>query len=153
MMNKKKLGIAAILISLVTAGAVGVASAQGSDQSAGRAERKAEMLKKFDTNGDGVLDASEKQAMRVAMKEKREARKAEMLAKYDTNKDGKLDASERAVMKDDLFTQRFAKLDKDGDGKLSLDEFKAGMKERGFRFARGGHRHGHRFARKLDETK
>jgi Ca2+-binding EF-hand superfamily protein len=152
MMNKKKLGIAAILISLVTAGAVGVASAQGSDRDA-RADRKAELLKKFDTNGDGVLDASEKQAMRVAMKEKREARKAEMLAKYDTNKDGKLDASERAVMRDDLAAKEFAKLDKDGDGKLSLDEFKAGMKERGFAFGRFGHRHGHRFARKANETK
>jgi Ca2+-binding EF-hand superfamily protein len=152
MMNKKKLGIAAILISLVTAGAVGVASAQGSDEG-GRADRKAEMLKKFDTNGDGVLDASEKQAMRVAMKEKREARKAEMLAKYDTNKDGKLDASERAVMRDDLAAKEFAKLDKDGDGKLSLDEFKAARQERGFGFGGFGHRHGHRFARKNNETK
>jgi hypothetical protein len=127
MTNKKKLGIVAILISLITAGAVGVASAHGSD-------------------GDANAD-------RTARKEKWEARKAEMLAKYDLNKDGKLDASEKAAMRDDLLTQQFAKLDTNGDGKLSLDEFKAGMKARGFRFGRMGHRHGHRSERKLDETK
>ena len=63
-------------------------------------------------------------AMKEAWKAKREARKAELLAKYDTNKDGKLDAQERAVMRDEMLTARFEKMDVNKDGQISLTEFK-----------------------------
>jgi Ca2+-binding EF-hand superfamily protein len=142
--TKKKLGLAAVLVTLVTGGVIGVASADGAGPSADRDARKAEILQKFDANHDGVLDAGEKQAMHDAMKAKREEKKQEMLAKYDTNKDGTLDEQERQVMRDDLIAQRFAKLDTDGDGKLSLAEFKAGAEQRGF----GHHGFGHRFGRR-----
>src|SRR5262249_11154290 len=103
----KKLGIAAVLVALCTAGA-GVALANG-DHDGG--PRKAELLQKFDTNHDGKLDESEKQAMRAAFAAEAQARKQEMLAKYDTNHDGKLDDAERQAMRHDLAAQRFAKLD------------------------------------------
>ena len=72
----------------------------------------------------------------------RAERKAQMLAKYDTNKDGKLDSTERAVMRDEMAVMRFKKLDLDGDGKVTLDEFKQAKAQ--LRHGRAGlHRHHH----------
>ncbi|HTN13254.1 MAG TPA: EF-hand domain-containing protein [Sphingomonadaceae bacterium] len=45
----------------------------------------------------------------------------EMFAQLDTNKDGKLDAKDREARE----AERFAQLDKDGNGSLSLQEFSA----------------------------
>jgi Ca2+-binding EF-hand superfamily protein len=66
-------------------------------------------------------------------------RHAKLLEKFDANKDGKLEPAERVVMRDELAAKAFARLDKNGDGRLSLDEFKAGRmhKHRG-RMHRGG---------------
>lgn len=57
-----------------------------------------EVLKKYDKNGDGKLDESERQAMREDLKKDR-------LKKYDKNGDGKLDEQERAAMREDLKKQ------------------------------------------------
>ena len=115
MTKTKKLGLAAMLVAICTAGVVGVASAN---------------------NGSDDHDAQ-----RTEMKAKWEARKQEMLAKYDTNKDGKLDASERAVMREDLTVKAFEKMDTNKDGQISLDEFKAARgKLGGMRHARHFHR-------------
>jgi Ca2+-binding EF-hand superfamily protein len=65
----------------------------------------------------------------------RAAKKAEMLAKYDTNKNGVLDPAEKEAMHEARAEEMFKKLDKDGDGKLSLAEFKAA---KGMRQGRGG---------------
>lgn len=53
----------------------------------------------------------------------RGARRAAMLEKYDANKDGALDDAERAVMKKERMAARFAELDTNRDGVLSVDEF------------------------------
>jgi len=129
MLTKLKLALA--LAVPLAAGATTYAVADNQDH-------KAQMLQKFDTNGDGVLDDAERAQMKATFQAKRAEHKAAMLAKYDTNKDGKLEKTERIAMRDDLATQRFQKLDKNGDGQLSLDEYKAGA-----RF--GHHRHGRRF--------
>lgn len=65
-----------------------------------------------------------------------EAKKAEMLQKFDSNKDGKLDEKERTAMHDEMVLTRFKTLDTDGNGVLSLAEFKTG-KQLG-KHARGG---------------
>lgn len=100
----------------------------------------AEMIEKFDSNQDGTLDESERQAAREAMREIRKKRRAEMLEKYDSDNDGKLSKDERKAMLLDRF-------DADGDGVLN-DSEKQNAKEaarrmRGFRTGgreRGGPR-------------
>jgi Ca2+-binding EF-hand superfamily protein len=87
----------------------------------------AQMLKRFDANGDGVLERAE---LPEAMKER--------FAQMDANKDGKLDREELAKM-----AQRFGApappegaggdmlfrlLDADGDGKLSKEELQNAAK-------------------------
>ncbi len=67
------------------------------------------VLKKYDKNGDGKLDESERAAMH-----------ADQLKKYDKNGDGKLDESERAAMREDMKKQ--AKEHKDADKKSAHAE-------------------------------
>lgn len=128
MLTKLKVALA------LTAGLLGVgATIAAADAGAGRGA----FMNKYDTNGDGVLSDSEKAQMRADFEAKHAAMKAKMLAKYDLNKDGKLDAAERKLMKEDRLETRFKKLDTNGDGQISVEEFKAGSK-----LARhGGHRH------------
>jgi EF hand len=123
----KMTALAALVASL---GVTGVALAnEGEGPSSGG--RKAAILAKFDTNHDGKLDDNEKAAMREAFKEKRQERRAELVARFDTNKDGKLEPEERQAMRATLTSERFAKLDTNHDGVISLAEFQAGA----------GHRH------------
>lgn len=58
-------------------------------------EKKAELLKKFDKDGDGILSASEQAEMKKAMWEER------ALKKYDKDGDGKLSDEERAEAEKD----------------------------------------------------
>ena len=62
------------------------------------------VLKKYDANKDGTLDATEQAAWQADKEKQRAARvaqRAEDLARYDTDKDGKLEKDERAAMKAD----------------------------------------------------
>jgi EF-hand domain pair len=133
MFSKLKLIIAASALCVAAAG--GLALAKGHDPA-----RKAAMMQKFDANGDGALDDAERAQMKQAFAAKHAARKAARIARFDANKDGALSPAERAAMKDQRASEKFAKLDTNGDGKISLDEFKAG---RAFGHGRhGGGRHG-----------
>jgi Ca2+-binding EF-hand superfamily protein len=107
-------------------------------------------MKRFDKDGDGLLDDAERAAAKAAMKNeppaasgvgvtsskpKRgdpDAMRGRMLEMFDTNKDGKLDDAERTeakkagaerggAMRDEL-VKRF---DKNGNGKLDGDEREA----------------------------
>ena len=114
---KKLLMIAAALAALTS-----VALAGGGHGKKGA--HKARMLQKYDANGDGQLDATEKQQLKAD----RQARRAAMLQKYDANGDGQLDATERQQKREDRAAARFQKLDANGDGVLSKAEFTAGAK-------------------------
>jgi hypothetical protein len=63
------------------------ASAQKQEWQAKRAERKAEMLAKYDTNKDGKLDPQERAVMR-------DAKATERFQKMDTDNDGKISLDE-----------------------------------------------------------
>ncbi len=133
MLTKIKLALVASL-SLLT-GAAGIAAAHGGGDGGGTGNHKAELLAKYDANGDGKLDDAEKAKMKADFQAKRAVRKAERLAKFDTNKDGKLEPAERQAMRAERSAERFAKLDTNGDGMLSKDEFAAGAEMHGH----GGH--------------
>ncbi len=140
-----KLKLALMISAPLVAGSTAVALAHGSHD-------KAELLQKYDTNKDGKLDDSERAQMKADFQAKREAEKAAMLQKYDTNKDGKLDDTERAAMRSDKLTERFKQLDTNGDGVISLDEFKAQKPMGGhFRHGRRGNTGGHMRSRKLSQ--
>jgi hypothetical protein len=137
MLTKLKLALA--LSASLVAGVAGFAAANTGSSAAADANGgawKAKMLQKYDTNGDGKLDDTERAAMRADRQAKREARKEKMLQKFDTNGDGKLEPSERAAMQEERAEKRFTKLDANGDGVISKDEFKAG-------FAKGKMHRGH----------
>jgi Ca2+-binding EF-hand superfamily protein len=101
-------------------------------------QRQAEILKRFDKNGDGKLDEDEKAAAKEANRDETNGRQAKArerlgkraLEKFDKNNDGKLDEAERAEMAKAIETDpRLVKrFDKDGDGKLN-DAEKAAARE------------------------
>jgi Ca2+-binding EF-hand superfamily protein len=98
------------------------------------------MIEQFDANRDGKLDDAERARLRAARQARHAQRKGELLAKFDANKDGRLDDAERAGIRAERAAARFAALDANHDGKLTLDEFKLGQD----RHARGHGRYGRR---------
>ncbi|MBK9034739.1 MAG: EF-hand domain-containing protein [Myxococcales bacterium] len=124
-LTKTKLGLVAVLSAALIAGATGLALANGRG-GPDRAAKRAEMMKRADTNGDGKIDDAERAAMRATMQAQHEAQRKAMLAKYDANKDGKLDDAEHTAIRNDRAAERFKALDTNHDGALSLAEFQAG---------------------------
>jgi hypothetical protein len=78
-------------------------------------EHMQKFMGKADTNGDGVLSIDELKAGEAKMR-------AERMAKLDTNGDGTVSPEERKAAFEKFAQERFAKLDKNGDGALTKDE-------------------------------
>lgn len=94
---------------------------------------------KWDANGDGSVSTEEKAQHRADMKAKRAEMRQQMLQKFDANRNGSLEDAERTAMRDEMTTQAFKRLDKDGNGAITLDEFKQAKGKRFFKGHRGGH--------------
>src|SRR5580692_9051528 len=88
MLTKLKLALA-LSATLIT-GAVGIAAAQSGPDNNGPVRQA--ILQKYDTNGDGVLDANERAAMRADCA-------AKQFAKMDTNGDGQVTLAEFQAFK------------------------------------------------------
>jgi Ca2+-binding EF-hand superfamily protein len=71
----------------------------------------AEMVKKFDANGDGKLQVAELPE-----------RMQKFLGKADADSDGSLTVAELTAARETFVKEHFAQTDKNGDGALTLDE-------------------------------
>ena len=101
-------------------------------------KHREELLKKFDKDGDGKLSDAEKEAMKAAAKEKaaehakkkEEREKMNLLKGGKDKKSAKLDGKKGEKGKHhghlDL-AKHFAEIDKNGDGKITEEEFKAAV--------------------------
>jgi hypothetical protein len=97
---------------------------------------------KADADGDGVITRAEMQAHSAAM-----------FARMDANSDGKLDQTDRDARRAERRTKMFDKLDADGNGSISRDEFMAFEREgkRGHRMGKHdgeGHGKHHRWGKR-----
>jgi len=101
-------------LSVITLGValIGAVALQAEDtevkapKKAPRSISRTQMLEKYDTNKNGVLDPEEKAVIRKEGEARREAAQKESLKKYDKNGDGKLDQEERAAMREDIRSKR-----------------------------------------------
>ena len=78
-------------------------------------EHMQQFMGKADSNGDGVITVDE-------LKAGEEKMRAEHLAKLDTDKDGKVSPEERKAAFEKFAQERFTKMDKNSDGGLTKDE-------------------------------
>jgi Ca2+-binding EF-hand superfamily protein len=102
-----------------------------------------EHFARMDANGDGSVDAEERQAMHAQMRERHGERGGRrgagghgMLGRADTNEDGQISRAEF----DARSGEHFARLDTDSDGVISAEERQAMREHRSERRGRRGHR-------------
>ena len=107
------------------------------DMKAKHAEKHAEMLEKFDANGDGTIDEAEREAAMLAK-----------FAEIDTDGSGALSQEEVTAHQYAKMVERseehFAKADANSDGVISVEEFETARHDRRGKFRK--HRDGRRKA-------
>ena len=99
------------------------------------------LFERFDANGDGELDETERAAARAAMKARREAKRREILERFDGDGDGQLNDEEKAVAKAAFKAKLAERFDRNGDGTLDARERRALKRAMRLR-KRMRHRHG-----------
>src|SRR5690242_740648 len=126
---------------VLAAALIGIVAPAAMADEQGKGGKGAELIKKFDKNGDGKLDDQEKEAAKKEFQGKRGAGspggRGDLLKKYDKNGDGKLDDDEKEAARKDMKGASRGKgtrgnlesnpkilkhFDKNGDGKLDDDE-------------------------------
>ncbi len=107
-------------------------------------KRREEFMSRFDTNGDGELDDSEREAIRDFFRKQREERMLQrMTERFDADGDGVLNEEERMAAEAELEARRverearmLERFDTDGDGQISDAESQAARES----FRQGGDR-------------
>ena len=127
--------IVAVVMSL---GMIGAAHAQKEKKGGPGHKLPKEVIEKFDTDGDGKLNETEREAAKAAREEMMAARKAEMLEKFDADGDGELSDTEKEAAKEAMKAKMLEKFDADGDGELSKEERATMREEMGPRGGPGG---------------
>lgn len=108
-----------------------------------REERRKERRDAIDTNDDGEISEEEREAARAALRERIEARRAEHFAKI-AGEDGLLTKEEfeaipaLADTPQEIIDAMFARLDEDGDGEVTLEEFTSRLRRHRHRGDRDG---------------
>ena len=132
-MNLARFSIATLALCLVSSPGF----AKPVEEQDNHRSHRARILKTFDLDGDGVLDDSEKQAMKEARtarraqrKDRRHGKRQAMLEQFDVNGDGTLDESERTAAREARKAKILARFDSNGDGVLDDDEKKSARKAR-----------------------
>lgn len=133
MMKTTRLTISAISSALVI---IMTASAEdGNKKGKGKESSPQRILEKFDKDGDGKLNESERNELEKAKSQRRDGNQAKMLERFDSDKDGSLSPEEKKAAMPTIKKERkeiheaaLKQFDKDGDGKLSPEERK-GAKE------------------------
>lgn len=103
-----------------------------------RAERRKERRDAIDTDGDGEISEEEKEAARAAIRERIEARRTEHFNEV-AGEDGVIDREEFGAIPhladatDEIVDAIFARLDADGNGEISLEEFMDRLRHHGDR--------------------
>ena len=148
----QKLSVKSILL-VAAFGCMSFTVYAADDTAPANKDRRQEILKRFDANGDGKLDATEREAAKAAMPERRGdgpkdgvAGKIRERAKdrLDTDGDGKISESERAageaVMRAEIVNRprAMARVDTDGDGQISDTEWAAARAQMKDRMGEGG---------------
>ena len=101
-------------------------------ESTGDRPSRAEMIKKFDTDGDGELSTEERAEARKAFMAKRKMPPL-LIKKFDKDGDGELNAEEKRDALSAMAARKkeaIEKFDKDGDGKLNEEEKKEAIASR-----------------------
>lgn len=90
------------------------------------------LFAKMDADGNGVLSSAEGEAAVLKMFEKQDADGDRYLsqAEFMSRKHDRQPSAEKAQKLGDLKAKRFAALDKDGDGRVSAEEFFAAAQQR-----------------------
>ena len=115
---------AGLVMAFIGAASLTQAQQSGGEQGDGHGNRE-EMMKKYDTDGDGQLSEAE----RVALREARGGQggkgkggkgqggnREELMKKYDTDGDGQLSEAERAVLREERGGQGGKKAGAKGEG-------------------------------------
>jgi len=95
---------------------------QARDKQAHDEQARKNFMNRFDKDGDGDLNESERQAVGPYYQALREKVNKTAIELYDSNGDGQLNAEEKAAGMTQFNKQVMEKYDSDGDGELNLKE-------------------------------
>ena len=121
--------ITTAFITSMSAGAKDIESPAKDFGAKGKKTPPKRLLDKFDKDGDGTLNESERDALRQTMSQHREANRAKMLQRFDSDKNGQLSPEEKKAAMPIIIEERkkikaavLQQFDQNDDGKLSDSE-------------------------------